>query len=73
MEITPQTPAHDLPEFLTPQEICAYLRLGRATVYDLIRRGALPVVRFGRVLRVPRAQLLRFINGNGKEESDDGR
>lgn len=40
-----------------PSEARAYLNLGRSTLYDLVRRGELPAVRFGKVLRIPREAL----------------
>jgi excisionase family DNA binding protein len=55
---------HDeLPDLVTPDEARAFLRVGRNTVYDLIKSGALPSVRFGKLIRVPKAALLP--NGNG--------
>lgn len=52
------TPYADLPEFLTPDEFRAYLDLGRNTVYDLLKQGAVPHRRFGRVIRIPKTALL---------------
>jgi excisionase family DNA binding protein len=46
-----------LPDYLTPAEARAYLNLGRSTLYDLVRRGELTAVRFGKVLRIPREAL----------------
>jgi excisionase family DNA binding protein len=47
----------ELPEFLTPDEFRAYMNLGRNTVYDLLRRGEIPHVRFGRTIRIPKTAL----------------
>lgn len=57
----------DAPDFLTVEEAAAVLRLGRSQAYELTRvwratggeRG-LPVQEFGRILRVPKAALLRL-------------
>lgn len=38
---------------LTVTEAAERLSLGRATTYQLVRRGAIPSVRVGRVVRVP--------------------
>lgn len=57
MTITRTTPLDQLPEFLTPAEVKTFLGLSRATTYELLRRGELPSVRFGRLLRIPRTAL----------------
>ena len=46
---------------LTAEETAALLGLSRSKVYALIGRGELPVVRFGRSVRVHRAKLLTLI------------
>jgi len=43
-----------LPELLTVAEFMRATRLGRTTAYALVRDGSLPVVRFGRTVRIPR-------------------
>ena len=55
--ITRWTRFEDLPEFLSPDEVMAFLGLGRGLVYDLLHTGALPTVRFGRLFRVHREAL----------------
>lgn len=59
----------DLPEVLTVEEAAKILRIGRGAAYDLARRWrvtngreGLPVVSFGRSLRVPRAALLSLLD-----------
>jgi excisionase family DNA binding protein len=61
--ITRQTRFEDLPDFLSVEETRAYLALGRSTLYELIKSKALASVRFGRVIRVPRAALERYVCG----------
>ena len=56
--ITRATPVEELPEFLSPEEFRTYVGIGRATCYDLLRRGDIPSVRFGRVIRIPKSALL---------------
>jgi excisionase family DNA binding protein len=60
----PRPPRLDeLPDLAAPDEAFAFLRVSKTTGYDLIRRGILPAVRFGRIVRVPRKALEAFANG----------
>lgn len=59
----------DLPDVLTVEEAAKVLRIGRGAAYDLARRWrvtngreGLPVISFGRSLRVPRAALLSLLD-----------
>lgn len=52
----PPPPAADAaaePRWLTVPEVAARLGVARSYVYELARRGALPVVRVGRYVRIP--------------------
>jgi len=46
---------------LTADEVAEILGIGRSAVYESIRRGDLPALRFGRRVVVPRAALLRLL------------
>ncbi|MEU0086057.1 helix-turn-helix domain-containing protein [Streptomyces sp. NPDC006274] len=48
-------------ELLTVPEVMARLRLGRSTVYDLIRSRRLASITIGRARRVPADALRDFI------------
>ena len=50
------------PVLLRAEEVARMLGVGRSTVYELIVRGQLPVVRIGRLVRVPAAALERWID-----------
>ncbi len=59
-----------LPDFLTVEEAARVLRIGRTAAYELARRfeategqEGIPVVRVGRLMRVPRAALERWAGG----------
>ena len=43
--------------FLTPKELQHELRIGPATCYRLLKRGAIPSVRVGTSIWIPRTQL----------------
>ena len=62
--------AEAIPDLLTIEEAAAVLRIGRTVAYQLARRylafggkDGLPVVRVGRLLRVPRVELEKLIGG----------
>ena len=42
-------------------EVAALLGLGRSKVYDMMKRGQLPVVRIGKAVRVPAHALEEWI------------
>ena len=44
---------------LTATEAARLLRIGRATCYEQIRQGAIPSIRIGRRIIVPKAALMR--------------
>jgi excisionase family DNA binding protein len=56
----------DLPDVLTVAEAAQFLRLGRNSVYEAVRRHELPSVRIGRRLLIPKHALQRFLD----EQSD---
>jgi excisionase family DNA binding protein len=47
---------------LTPEEAARVLRVGRTTIYGLIKAGELQPVHIGRSCRLARAELERFVN-----------
>jgi len=46
---------------LRPEEVASLLRIGRTTTFELLGSGDLPVLRIGRIVRVPKAELVRWI------------
>ena len=50
------------PLLLTPEEAAEVLRIGRTTVYALMRAGDLRPVHIGRSCRVSRAELQRYVD-----------
>lgn len=46
---------------VTVKEACQFLRLGVTKVYDLMNRGELSYVKFGRARRIPRRVLVEFV------------
>ena len=65
-------PPNDLPPILTVQEAAAYLRIGRTATYEAVRTGAIPSVRLGRLVRIPRDALLAWLAaGNNSSTTTD--
>jgi excisionase family DNA binding protein len=65
-----------LPAFLTVEEAASILRIGRTVAYEQTRRyeetegrEGIPVIRVGRLMRVPRAALERW-NGAPLDHSE---
>jgi excisionase family DNA binding protein len=70
----PETPIQ-LPRLMNTSEVARFLRLGRSSTYELIRQGAIPHIRLGRLIRVSRDQLIAWVEAesfkNNSGESDD--
>jgi excisionase family DNA binding protein len=58
--MTAQTrPRYDeLPDMVTPAEAGAFLDVSRNTMYELLRTGTIRSVKYGRLIRIPKAALL---------------
>lgn len=55
--ISRTTPFEDLPEFLLPAEVAVLLDISRNSTYELLKTNAIRSVKFGRLIRVPKAAL----------------
>ena len=52
----------DLPVTLRVEDLMLILGIGRNTAYELVRSGKLRSIRVGRQIRIPKAEVLRFLN-----------
>ncbi len=53
-------------ELLTVEEAARFLRISRNLAYDLVARHELPCVRLGRVIRIPRTMLERWLTAQAE-------
>ncbi len=55
-----------------PEAGRVYLGIGRDSSYEAARRGDIPVIRIGRLLRVPVIAMERMLNRVGEAAESDG-
>ncbi len=56
----------DLPLTLRVEDLMPILGIGRNTAYELIRCGQIKSIRIGRKIRIPKTEVLAFLNRNSK-------
>ena len=49
------------PDILTVEEVCEALRMGYNAVYDLLNEGKLKAYKNGRICRIPRNSLVKYV------------
>ena len=60
-QIPPQGPYCDL-DLLTPDDVCALLKVKKSWLYDTVESGALEAVRLGKQLRFRPSALARYLD-----------
>ena len=58
---------------LTVEEAAKLLRISRGLAYEMVRQGALPTIRLGRRILVPRQALERMLANTGHVFEEEGR
>jgi excisionase family DNA binding protein len=56
-------------QLMTVGEAASWLRCSPDCVYDAIRREEIPAIRVGRLIRIPRTELLR-LSPSGRDRTD---
>ncbi len=54
----------DLPLTLRVEDLMPILGIGRNTAYELVRCGQIRSIRIGRKIRIPKSEVLAFLNRN---------
>ena len=60
-QLPPQGPSWDL-DLLTPDDVCALLKVKKSWLYDTVESGALEAVRLGKQLRFRPSALARYLD-----------
>lgn len=60
-EITRATPLAELPEILRVEEAAVWLDCSKGVLYEAVKSGELPGIRLGRLLRISREGLAKFV------------
>jgi len=59
----PQGPYWDL-DLLTPDDVCALLKVKKSWLYDAVENGAIETIRLGKQLRFRPSALVRYLEEN---------
>lgn len=63
---------NDDTRLMTVPEAAKLLRISRNLAYELVARGEIPAIRLGRVIRVPRGTLEKWLMEGAREGPDSG-
>lgn len=65
----------DFGDYLTVSQLADILQLPRSTAYDLIHRPGFPLLRLGRIVRIPKDAAMKWLGGSyvGDTHSDSVR
>ena len=55
--------AQAMPAMMWVEDLMEIFSIGRNTAYEMVRSGMIRSIRIGRVYRIPRAEVLAFLNG----------
>ena len=58
---------NNYPDVVTVKQVCEMLNIGRNNAYELVRCGAIKNVTIGRQIRIPKENLINFI----EKDKDD--
>jgi len=70
----PAQGAHSDLDLLTPDDVCALLKVKKSWLYDAVEDGSIETIRLGKQLRFRPSALVRYLeeratNGNGHRQS----
>ena len=70
----PAQGAHSDLDLLTPDDVCALLKVKKSWLYDAVEDGSIETIRLGKQLRFRPSAIVRYLeeratNGNGHRQS----
>jgi len=68
----PPGPRWDL-DLLTPDDVCALLKVKKSWLYDTVENGAIEAIRLGKQLRFRPSALLRYLDERASTGNENGR
>jgi len=57
-------------KLFTPEEVAAYLGIGRTYTYALLREGRIPSLKIGKLRRVPKSAVDRYVDERLSAETE---
>ncbi len=48
-------------QLLTPEEVASILKLGKSTIYQMVKRGEIPHILINHSVRIPAGELKKWI------------
>lgn len=57
---------NSLPQLLTAEEVAGVMRVSKDLIYSMARDGEIPHVKLGRLVRIPKHQLIDWIETGEK-------
>jgi excisionase family DNA binding protein len=62
----PAQSAHWDLDLLTPDDVCALLKVKKSWLYDAVEDGSIETIRLGKQLRFRPSAILRYLDGCGR-------
>ena len=69
--LLPEGPYWDL-DLLTPDDVCALLKVKKSWLYDAVENGALEAIRLGKQLRFRPSALIRYLDERASNKNGRG-
>ncbi len=62
MEKEGETIFKEYPDIVSVEQLCKMLHIGKNTAYNLLKNGMINTVRVGRQYRIPKKEVIKYIN-----------